>query len=79
MEIRPSLRIQLGLRPLPSRQAARERGREGCPGQDSNLHGRRPSDFKSPASTRFATRAVGTKLSLYCPDSKGEPEAQASG
>jgi hypothetical protein len=36
----------------------RRRSSEGwCPGQDSNLHDLWPGDFKSPASTRFATRA----------------------
>src|SRR6059036_4251279 len=33
--------------------------RGGCPGQDSNLHGScLPWDFKSHASTSFATRAA---------------------
>jgi hypothetical protein len=31
---------------------------ERCPGQDSNLHGHKPGDFKSPASTHSATRAA---------------------
>jgi hypothetical protein len=33
-----------------------------CPGPDSNRHGLRPRDFKSLASTCFATRALQRRI-----------------
>ena len=52
-----SLLERIGRAAGPARRGVARELKTGCPGQDSNLHGRWPDDFKSSASTRFATRA----------------------
>jgi hypothetical protein len=53
--------------------SGRDRGGAGwCPGQDSNLHGQWPGDFKSPAFTDFATRAHVRFYTVGLPDALHE-------
>ena len=54
-------KLCIGSSPDSKRMRAYPYASERCPGQDSNLHGQRPGDFKSPAFTHFATRAQGRK------------------